>query len=245
MSSTIAVVIVLALWMSLLGYLVGLTRFRATLRRLALRRTNHTVVLDGASGSGKTTLRLRLSYPCSERAQLERLAATSDAALHRPLPLCFDPPTRLHVLQFGDVPGEKSEGVDSVIRAAEGTVIAVWVWDLSRTDAENQEVMNVARLRAVYQTHNGKRVERVIVFLNKMDQLALDEHKLRQIADTEELIKRMALEVFGEKMAVVVHRGSALDGTGVFDAYGSMLRALGLEEHFKSLDVPTRAREAT
>jgi hypothetical protein len=238
------VVVVMALWMGVLGYLIGLTRFRAALRRMALRRTNHTVVLDGASGSGKTTLRLRLSYPCSERSQLERLAATSDAALHRPLPLCFDPPTRLHVLQFGDVPGEKSEGVDRVIRAAEGIVIAVWVWDLSRTDAENQEVMNVARLRAVYQTQNGKRVERVIVFLNKTDQLTLDAHNQAQIDDTEALIRRMAVEVFGSQMAVTFHRGSALDGTGVFDAYGSMLRALGLEEHFKSLDVPTRAGEA-
>lgn len=231
-----------AAWTGVLGYVIGLRRFGGKLKAhdealragAALRRTTHTALLDGASNSGKTTLRLRLSFPCTDRAKLAQIAATSEAKIYRPQPLYFEAPDRLYELQFADVGGERPQGIDAVLRQVETRVVAVWLWDLSRTDAENQEALNVARLKATYGSEVGRKVKQVLVFLNKTDTLTLDEHKLAQIAQTEDVIRAMARSVFDQDFPVSFHRGSALDGTGVLDLYGAMLRAFGLGNYFEA-----------
>ena len=270
---------------ALLGYAVGVTRFLGRLQAAAPRggtgtaplprpepapeaaRTLariHTVVLDGVAESGKSTLIHRLTFPCTDRASLERLRATRQAVRTRMLPVCFEPavaaggPELLHSLRFSDVSGERPDQIADTLDELHGEylnapageprgrVIALWVWDMANTPRSRAE-LSPARMRVAYGTRKARElIKGVVVFFNKLDLLQVDDERLEQlVADEEAYLRGVVSRCFDTSMPVVFYRGSALRGTGVTDCQGALYDAIGLGHLFRLADGEAPAAEVT
>jgi hypothetical protein len=208
----------------------------------------HTVILDGIAESGKSTLIHRLAFPCTDRPSLARLRATREAVRTRTLPVCFEPQAGggevLHSLRYSDVSGERPGQIADTIDALHGEhgggggrVIALWVWDMANTPRCRAE-LTASRMRAAYGTAKARElVKGVVVFLNKLDLLTVEPaHLARLVAEEERHLRALVTSCFDQGVPVVVHRGSALDGTGVTDCQGAIYDAIGLGHHFRLAD---------
>jgi hypothetical protein len=161
-------------------------------------------------------------------------------------PLCWEQSAEdhqpiLHALRFIDVAGEKPSTFvnainDQAVDAVDERVLVLIVWNLERTNlAKNLEAFNRHRLDATYGTDNARRlIKHVIVFFNKVDLFERQGGTQHQL-DEE---KRLITDLFARYLvgySLSFYSGSAIDGRGVLDVYGEILRVLGLGKNFQPL----------
>lgn len=220
----------------------------------------HTVLLDGISGAGKTTLLERLTNPAATSAHLAKVAATATAQLTEPVPLCWevvDGRRVLHTLEFYDVGGENpGQVVDNITEflerqrdpEAEGQAIVLVIWNSEaelNTDPSlwNTEALNPSRLAATYATRSAKTaISSFVFFMNKVDRvrerLRAEQREHEFDAFLEHQRQRLEAEVWRKALshyaAPELAVGSAVDGSGVHDCLGAILRKLGLNHIYSS-----------
>lgn len=244
-----------------IGYLLGLRRFqgdleqvfvnqRVRLDELARMRPSeprtHSVLLDGISEAGKTTFITRLACPVADANLLNNIVAT---VRHYPtpiFPLCWEQSPEehqpvLHALRFIDVAGEKPSTFvnainDQARETADERVLVLVVWNLEETNlAKNVEAFNRHRLDATYGTDNARRlIKHVIVFFNKVDLFEKQGGSPQRLEEE----KKYITELFAKYLvgySLSFYSGSAIDGRGVLDVYGEILRVLGLGKNFQPL----------
>jgi hypothetical protein len=213
---------------------------------------SHTVLLDGVSESGKTTFMARLACPTMTADDLKKVPKTMRQDLSHEVPLCWERVGEegapvLHAMRFFDVAGEGPETVANAIDHLadelsspddQRHVVAVWVWDMSNRPG-NRDRMSVQVLRTLYRRDRARAlVKRVVVFLNKLDLIdgvnGRGDHA-QQLAEEEKYI-RGVLDQIGAGHEIQFHAGSALDGRGLQDAFGSIVKFFELEEHYPKLN---------
>jgi hypothetical protein len=210
----------------------------------------HTVLLDGVSQSGKTTFMARLACPTMGEEQLKKIVKTRRQALTHEVPLCWERGADdvsspvLHALRFFDVAGEHPDNVINAIdeladdhgKDDQRRVVALWVWDLNDRPA-NRDRINQQLLKALYRNNKAMGlVKNIVVFLNKADKVAeKGDASLETIVAEDEGYIRNVLDQVGSGHKVEFHHGSALNGRGLHDAFGSIVRFLELGQHYPAL----------
>lgn len=227
--------------------LEGLTNDRIQMRR-------HSVLLDGISGAGKSTLIERLTNPGATTAELASVPATPVARRIEPVPLCWELVGErrvLHTLEFYDMGGESPGQVVNNIREfgrrradeeAAGQAVALVLWDaVAELNPDptfsNSAQLNGPRLNAIYDHDDALRaISSFVFFLNKIDMLQArleeDGRGHRYAAFIEEQRHKLRDEVYRKSLSKYPEPelavGSALDGRGVHDCLGAIMRQLGL-----------------
>lgn len=209
----------------------------------------HTVLLDGVSHGGKTTFMARLACPTADAQQLLNVATTRRQALTQEIPLCWErtddggTPPVLHALRFFDVSGEKPSTVINAIRELtqrandEERVVALWVWDLSSLPA-NRSRMTREVVNALYDNEEARAlIKKIVVFFNKVDFLlaTMDPQTVEKLVSREEAYIRDVLDkALGSGYELQFQVGSAMDGRGMLEVFGSLLRSLELGKNYQA-----------
>lgn len=166
---------------------------------------------------------------------------------------------RIHVLRYIDISGERDEAfLDALIRfdnelveqktkkngqaqdvfgvrLSERLVVMI-VWDLSVSFDENATVLNLPRVRALYQNRLGEKYISSIVFMmNKVDIAAVREGQtVRQRAGEDfRRIQEFFRAYLGEEYSPIrIIQGSLKTGEGMPDLHAALLTSLGLSSHY-------------
>jgi len=244
-----------------IGYLIGLRQFQRGMEQVIAHQhvrlnefsrmrpsepRTHSVLLDGISEAGKTTFITRLACPVANADLLNNIVATVRHYRTPIFPLCWEQSPEehqpiLHALRFIDVAGEKPSTFVNAINeqaadALDERVLVLIVWNLERNNlAKNVEAFNQHRLDATYGTDNARRlIKHVIVFFNKVDLFERQGGTPQQLEQEKMYIADLfARYLVGYSLSF--YAGSAIDGRGVLDVYGEILRVLGLGKNFMPL----------
>ena len=212
------------------------------------REKVHQVLMDGMSASGKSTLITRIVSPTLPAEKLADIVATGRAYSTRPLPVCWTQEKGeviLHNLQFWDIAGEMGSSFLNALHTIGGdgstptrTAVLLIVWDISDDNlGKNSIHLNPTRIEMAYGNLKAKEIiSSVVVFFNKAD--TVDP---RQLPDRIEAEIRDIRALFQSKFAggygtLKFFHGAALDGRGIHDCLGEILRTLGLEGGFEHID---------
>ena len=241
----------LAAAIELLGFIIGLRRFRSQLEHAPLpplpappatTTVVHSVLFLGATQAGKTTMIRRIGR---FRGPVTNLKATQEHHTTPPIPVCFDrngdersPVT--HALQFRDVPGEKLDENRYHLRAIHreqqirpGNAPLLLIWNMADPQTSRDGLSSRLLREMVQDKELPIRVAPLIVFFNKIDTLQMSEEELDvRIAAEQEHIQNKVNKAVAN-LPVTFLRGSALRGDGVPDCEAAVFEALGLGVHLE------------
>ena len=212
----------------------------------------HIVLMDGISASGKSTFIARIMSPVSSKKELNNMVATVSEYRTTELPICWEDTSLVersivHSIQFFDIAGEKAGTVinalnkidDSNKKLSTGidTVLLI-IWDISNENfEENSKQLNPTRLEATYGNDIAKEIiKKIVVFFNKVDTVEtsiLSNRIKEQKHKLDKEFKSLFGENFDEK--VEYRAGSALNGQGIHDCIGAILKHFDLEPNFQKI----------
>jgi hypothetical protein len=225
-----------------------------TMSKARVQMRRHSVLMDGISGAGKSTLIERLTNPGATTAELNMIEATPVARQLEPVPLCWEineGQRILHTLEFydmgGEMPGHVIDNIRRFMRRradeeAAGQAIALVVWDSMaelNLDPKRSNVaeLNGPRLNAIYCNEDAfQAISSFVFFLNKVDSVQARLEAEGRGDEYEDFIhkqrRRLREEIFQRSLPMYpdpeLAVGSALDGRGVHDCLGAIIRKLGL-----------------
>lgn len=206
----------------------------------------HLGYIAGPSGSGKSTFEAWWSWPTATAGQLRTIIATRCEKLGREIPLVTeltDDGDIQHKLRYWDSAGESpGTAMNAVMmgtaQAGEGErAVAIWILNLADVTA-NHRYFTRETVDLLWGNHAARRqFRKFVVVLNKEDVVRelMDGYAVDRLIEAEcTYVRDLLMRVLGGGCEIEFTCASALNGQGMREAWGAVLRALDLGHLYDS-----------